>query len=115
MNNSRVNMIAKVGVFSAIAFFLQWIGGLMPFKVGGFKLAYRAGVPVVPTFITMTDDARLDGDGYPIQRLTLHVMERIYPDKTLGDKLGAQQMCDEAYEACKAKYEEVYGVPLKYE
>ena len=86
-----------------------------PFKVGGFKLAYRAGVPVVPTFITMTDDTRLDGDGYPIQRLTLHVMAPIYPDKTLGDKLGAQQMCNEAYAACKAKYEEVYGVPLKYE
>ena len=85
-----------------------------PFTVGGFKLAYRAGVPVVPTFITMTDDARLDSDGYPIQRLTLHVMKPIYPDKTLGDKLGAQQMCDEAYAACKAKYEEVYGIPLEY-
>ena len=85
-----------------------------PFKVGGFKIAYRAGVPVVPTFITMTDDERLDGDGYPIQRLTLHVMPPIYPDKTLGEKLGAQKMCDEAYQACKSKYEEVYGVTLEY-
>ena len=85
-----------------------------PFKVGGFKIAYRADVPVVPTFITLTDDERLDGDGYPIQRLTLHVMPPIYPDKTLGEKLGAQKMCDEAYEACKAKYEEVYGVALEY-
>ena len=85
-----------------------------PFQVGGFKMAYRADVPVVPTFITMTDDARLDSDGYPIQRLTLHVMPPIYPDKTLGEKLGAQKMCEDAYAACKAKYEEVYGVPLEY-
>jgi 1-acyl-sn-glycerol-3-phosphate acyltransferase len=85
-----------------------------PFKVGGFKFAYKADVPVLPTFITMTDDDRLDGDGYPIQRLTLHVLPPIYPDKSLGEKVGSQKMCDEAYAACKAKYEEVYGVPLTY-
>ena len=85
-----------------------------PFKIGGFKMAYRAGVPVLPTFITMTDDERLDGDGYPIQRMTLHVLPPIYPDTTLGEKVGAEKMKDQAYELCKAKYEEVYGVPLKY-
>ncbi len=85
-----------------------------PFKVGGFKFAYKAGVPVVPTFITMTDDERLDGDGYPIQRLTLHVMPPVYPDTSLGEKVGAQKMCDEVYAACKTKYEEVYGIPLTY-
>ncbi len=86
-----------------------------PFKVGGFKMAYRARVPVLPTFITMTDDERLDGDGYPIQRFTLHIMPPIYPDETLGEKVGAEKMKDEAYALCKAKYEEVYGVPLTYE
>ena len=85
-----------------------------PFKIGGFKMAYRADVPVLPTFITMTDDERLDGDGYPIQRFTLHIMPAIYPDKTLGEKLGAEKMKDEAYALCKAKYEEVYGIPLTY-
>ncbi len=85
-----------------------------PYKVGAFKFAYKAGVPVVPTFITMTDDAKLDGDGYPVQRLTLHVLPPIYPDKELGEKQGAQRMCDEAYAVCKAKYEEVYGVALSY-
>ncbi len=86
-----------------------------PFKVGGFKMAYRAKVPVLPTFITMTDDERLDGDGYPIQRYTLHIMPPIYPDETLGEKAGAEKMKDEAYALCKAKYEEVYGIPLTYE
>lgn len=85
-----------------------------PFKVGGFKMAYRAKVPVLPTFITMTDDERLDGDGYPIQRYTLHIMPPIYPDETLGEKVGAEKMKDEAYALYKAKYEEVYGIPLTY-
>lgn len=85
-----------------------------PFKIGGFKIAYRAGVPVLPMFITMTDDERLDGDGYPIQRMTLHIMPAIYPDTALGEKLGAEKMKDEAYALCKAKYEEVYGIPLTY-
>ena len=85
-----------------------------PFKIGGFKMAYRAGVPVLPMFITMTDDERLDGDGYPSQRFTLHIMPAIYPDATLGEKFGAEQMKDQAYALCKAKYEEVYGIPLVY-
>ena len=47
MNSSRVNMIAKVGVFSAIAFFLQWIGGMMPFKVGGFLEIEFSDLPAI--------------------------------------------------------------------
>ena len=85
-----------------------------PFKIGGFKMAYRAGVPVLPIFITMTDDERLDGSGYPIQRYTLHILPPIYPDESLGEKVGAEKMKDEAFALCKAKYEEVYGVPLTY-
>jgi len=85
-----------------------------PFKLGGFKMAYRAGVPVLPTFITMKDDERLDETGYPIQRFTYHIMPPIYPDESLGEKAGAEKMKDEAYALCKAKYEEVYGIPLTY-
>ena len=86
-----------------------------PFKIGGFKIAYKAGVPVVPTFITMTDDPhRLDENGYPVQRHTLHVLPPIYPDNSLGEKKGAEAMRLAAYEACKQTYERVYGVPLCY-
>lgn len=85
-----------------------------PFKIGGFKMAYRANVPVLPTFITMKDDSRLDDTGYPIQRLTIHIMPAIYPDESLGEKAGSEKMKDTAYAFCKAKYEEVYGVPLTY-
>ena len=86
-----------------------------PYKVGAFKIAFRAGVPVVPTFITMTDDPeRVDGDGYPVQRHTLHIMPAVYPDPNLGEKEGAQKMMEECFAAVKAKYEEVYKVPLTY-
>lgn len=86
-----------------------------PFKVGAFKLAYRAGVPVVPTFITMQDDPeRCDENGYPVQRHTLHILPPVYPDLTLGDKAGAEKMKEEAFALCKAKYEEIYGFPLVY-
>ena len=78
-------------------------------------MAYRAKVPVLPTFITMTDDTRLDGNGYPVQRHTLHIMPPIYPDTTLGEKLGAEKMKDEAFACCKAKYEEIYKIPLSYD
>ena len=85
-----------------------------PFKLGGFKMAVRANVPVVPMFITMQDSETLGGDGYPLQRHTLHIMPPIYPDPSLGAKVCAEQMRDEAYAVCKAKYEEVYGIPLTY-
>ena len=76
-----------------------------PYKVGGFKIAYRAGVPVVPAFITMKhDETRTDNDGYPVQRHTLHIMPPIYPDTSLGEKAGAEKMMNEAYALCKAKY-----------
>ena len=85
-----------------------------PFKIGGFKMAYKANVPILPLFISMKDDDRLDKDGYPIQRHTLHVLEPIYPDKTLTEKEGSTKLMNQAYESCKAKYEEVYGETLTY-
>ena len=41
-------------------------------------------------------------------------MPPIYPDKALGEKVGAEQMKNQAYAYCKAKYEEVYQTPLVY-
>jgi 1-acyl-sn-glycerol-3-phosphate acyltransferase len=86
-----------------------------PFKVGGFKMAYKSGVPVLPVFISMQhDEKRLDESGYPVQRHTVHILPPIYPDETLGEKKGAQEMMERAQAAYKAKYEEVYSQPLVY-
>lgn len=86
-----------------------------PFKIGAFKIAVRAGVPVLPTFITMKDDeTKLDEHNYPLQHYTLHVMPPVYPDKTLSEKQAAEKMKEDTFALYKAKYEEVYGVPLAY-
>ncbi len=86
-----------------------------PFKIGGFKMAYKAGVPVLPIFISMQDDeTRVDEHGYPLQRHTVHILPPVYPDATLGEKAGAQAMLTTAQALYQQKYEEVYGVPLAY-
>ena len=86
-----------------------------PFKVGGFKMAYRAGVPVVPTYLTMCDDPeKLDEHGYPVQRYTLHILPPVYPDFSLGEKVGAERMKEQTFVLYKQKYEEVYQKPLVY-
>ena len=86
-----------------------------PFKIGAFKIAARAGVPVLPTFVTMKDDeTKLDEHNDPLQHYTLHVMPPVYPDKTLSEKQAAEKMKEDTFALYKAKYEEVYGVPLTY-
>lgn len=85
-----------------------------PFKIGAFKIAYKANVPIIPLFISMKDDTRFDKDGYPIQRHTLHVMEPIFPNKEDKEKDETQNMMKKAYEKYKEKYEEVYQEELVY-
>ena len=85
-----------------------------PYKIGAFRIAYKAGAPVLPTFITMQDSDIIGPDGAPLQRHTFHIMPPIYPEAGLSVKDGAQKMLDAAFAAVKAKYEEVYGIPLTY-
>lgn len=86
-----------------------------PFKIGAFKMAARAGVPVLPAFITMRDDdTLLDDKNYPLQRHTVHFMPPVYPDKTLGEKAAAAKMAEQTFALYKEKYEEIYGEPLTY-
>lgn len=85
-----------------------------PFKIGAFKLAYKNNVPIVPLFISLKDDERLDSDGYPLQRHTLHILEPIYPNKDLKGKEGEFDMLNRTFELYKGKYEEVYQKPLSY-
>ena len=49
-----------------------------------------------------------------MQHYTLHVMPPVYPDKTLSEKQAAEKMKEDTFALYKAKYEEVYGVPLAY-
>lgn len=86
-----------------------------PFKIGAFKIAARAGVPVLPAFVTMKDDeTKLDEHNYPLQHYTLHIMPPVYADASLNEKQAAEKMRQDTFALYKAKYEEVYGVPLAY-
>lgn len=80
-----------------------------PFKSGGFRMAYKAGVPVLPVFITMRDGNRLGADGYPVQLHTLHILPPVYPDAKLSPKEGADAMRDKVFASYVQTYEKVYG------
>ena len=59
-----------------------------------FDISLPQNVEIFHTdrFITMKDDERLDGSGYPIQRYTVHILPPIYPDESLGEKVGAEKL-----------------------
>ena len=85
-----------------------------PMQDGAFTLAIRNEVPIVPIFITMEDSDRLDGDGFPIQEYTVHILPAIYPDKSLGLADAKQKMNEENYNAWVEVYENFYQKPLTY-
>ena len=85
-----------------------------PLKSGAFQFAVKAGVPVLPMFISMEDTDRVGADGFPIQAYTVHVLPPIYPDPTKSSKENIKRMCEENYQVWKETYETVYGEPLTY-
>ncbi len=86
-----------------------------PLKNGAFRFATDAGVPVLPTFITMRDTDKTDPDGYPIQAYTLHILDPIYPDKTVASGKAVQLMKEENERVWKELYENTYGKELRYD
>lgn len=85
-----------------------------PLKNGAFRFAVNAMKPVLPMFITMEDSDKLDGDGFPIQKHTLHIMPAIYPDPNLSKPENVEMMKNKNYELWVKTYEEFYNQPLTY-
>ena len=85
-----------------------------PMQDGAFTLAVRNRAPIVPIFITMEDSDVLDGDGFPVQEYTLHILPAIYPDASLSSSDAKDKMKKENYEAWVKVYEEFYQKPLVY-
>ena len=85
-----------------------------PLKTGGFSIAAKNGVPVLPCFITMKDSDYVGADGYNIKEYTIHISAPIYPDpsKRLGDNV--KYMAQKNFDIWKRIYEEEYTVPLVY-
>ncbi len=85
-----------------------------PLKDGGFHIAAKNNVPVLPCFITMEDSDKIGEDGFPIQEYTIHVSKPIYPnpDKTVRENTA--DMMNKNYEVWKEIYETTYKTPLIY-
>jgi len=86
-----------------------------PMQDGAFSLAVRNKVPIVPIFITMEDSKYFDGDGFPVQEYTLHILPAIYPNENLSRIDAKNDMKNRNYEAWVKIYEDFYKTPLKYD
>lgn len=85
-----------------------------PLKVGAFRFAAKENCPVLPVFITLEDTDAADGDGYPVQAYTVHLLPAIFPDHDKGARENSRLMCEKNYALWKKTYEEFYGVKLEY-
>jgi len=85
-----------------------------PMQDGAFSIAVRNSTPIVPVFITMEDGDHTDGDGFPVQEYTVHILPAIYPDKDLSRNEASKDMKNKNYEAWVKTYEEFYKKPLEY-
>ena len=86
-----------------------------PLKTGGFGIAARNNVPVLPCFITMKDSDVKGDDGYYVQEYTIHISPPIYPDPEKKYNENVKMMLDTNFDIWKKIYEEEYGIPLVYE
>ena len=85
-----------------------------PMQDGAFSLAVHNKVPVVPIFMTMEDSDIIDGDGFPVQEFTLHILPAIYPDECLRLGEAKTKMSEQNYAAWVEVYEDFYGKKLVY-
>lgn len=80
-----------------------------PHKPGAYFYAAKNHVPVIPLFVTMTDQAgRTDGAGFPKQAYTVHILPPIYPDPALPLRENERAMQEENERLCREVYERVY-------
>lgn len=86
-----------------------------PFKNGAFRFAVNSMKPVIPMFITMEDSDVIDGNGFPVQEYTIHIMPAIYPDPNLAKPENINNMRDQNYALWVKTYEEFYKIPLTFE
>lgn len=86
-----------------------------PFKIGAFKFAVNAGVPIIPMFITMEDTDKIGGDGFPVQAYTIHIGECLHADENLSPKENIKMLCEKNYQFYVKTYESFYNTKLKFD
>ncbi len=66
---------------------LSRIPGLLPFQMGAFAAAARAGLPMVPLAVRGTRNVLRDGSWFPRRgRITVTAMEPVHPDAAETDR-----------------------------
>lgn len=85
-----------------------------PLKPGGFYLAAKNRVPVLPCFITMKDSNVIGEDGFPVQEYTIHIEKPIYPDEGATTRANTEMLAEENSRVWREIYEREYGIPLRY-
>ena len=85
-----------------------------PLKRGAFIFAAKAKVPVVPIFICQEDSDEIGPDGFPIQIMTIHVLEPIFPNTDVHPIIASQSLMEKNYAAWKKVYESFYNTKLTY-
>lgn len=85
-----------------------------PLKDGGFFLAAKANVPILPIFITMNDSEFKDNDGCYIQEYTINILPPIYPNKDKSIKENTAFMKESNAHLWKECYEDFYKIELRY-
>ncbi len=85
-----------------------------PLKRGAFIFAAKAKVPVVPIFICQEDSDDIGPDGFPIQIMTINVLEPIFPNTNVHPIIASQSLMEKNYAAWKKVYESFYNTKLTY-
>ena len=85
-----------------------------PLKRGAFIFAAKAKVPVVPIFICQEDSDEIGPDGFPIQIMTINVLEPIFPNTDVHPIIASQSLMEKNYAAWKKVYESFYNTKLTY-
>lgn len=85
-----------------------------PVKKGGYTIAAKAKVPILPVFMTLNDMESPDGEGFYAQEYTIHIGEPIFPKEGLDRQENVKYMMEQNSLFWKKVYEETYGVPLLY-
>ena len=85
-----------------------------PLKRGAFIFAAKAKVPVVPIFICQEDSDEIGPDGFPIQIMTINVLEPIFPNTNVHPIIASQSLMEKNYAAWKKVYESFYNTKLTY-
>ncbi len=86
-----------------------------PGKRGAFLFAAQFNVPLVPCFVEMTDLPQMVAPSFHDVRLTLHILDPIFPDPSLSARENSFCMCEEDYAQKKEAYQRIYGKPLTYD